>query len=276
MSQVSQSNETPSGPAAPSSPSDTGEINVYTTPATGQHQAIRVVGGVTKPRRWTVVAMIVAALVAFFAVGQFRGEDDFREQLQTESEGDLTRILASLSSESTALQEELAALKIDLNNVQNSTQQEGAAAQEANDQLAALQVLAGTVPVTGAGLEMVIADPSSQVTFDALVDAVQELRDAGAEALTINGRRIGATSSFGQRGNDVTLDGVVLPRPFSLTAIGPAATMEGGLNIPGGSIDTLRARNGVQVSVNKVGNLEMPALENPPKFEQARPVGSNR
>lgn len=253
---------------------DTADASLYTTPATGQHQAIKVVKSSSKPRVWTVLALLVAAGVSFFAVSQLRGEDQFVQQLQTESEGDLTRILASLSSESTSLQEELAALKIDLNNVQNSTEQEGAAAQEASEQLAALQVLAGTTAVTGSGLEMVIADPSSQVTFDALVDAVQELRDAGAEALSINGRRIGATSSFGQRGTDVTLDGVVLPRPFSLTAIGPAPTMEGGLNIPGGSIDTLRARNGVEVQVNKQGTLEMPALESPPEFDEARPVES--
>ena len=254
-------------------PEDTGELRVYTTPsttATGQHTAIRVAA--TSPRRgWAILVLLVAAAVSFFAVTQLRSSEDFRDQLQTENEGDLTRILASLSSESAALRDELTALKIELSDVKNSSAAEGTASQQASQQLESLQVLAGTVPVTGAGIEMVIEDPNQQVRFDALVDAVQELRDAGAEALAINGRRIGVTSAFGQRDNSVTLDGVVLPRPFTLVAIGPAATMEGGLKIPGGSLDTLQARNGVQVNVHRDSSIEMPALETPPSFRAARP-----
>ncbi len=256
------------------SPDDTGELRVYTTPsttATGQHMAIRVASTSGPRRSWSFLVLLAAAVVSFFAVGQLQGPDRFREQLQTESEGDLTRILASLSSESAALRDELTSLKIELSDVKNSSAAEGTASEQTNQQLDALQVLAGTVPVTGAGIEMAILDPNLQVKFDALVDAVQELRDAGAEALSINGRRIGVTSAFSQRDNDVTLDGVVLPRPFNIVAIGPAATMEGGLKIPGGSLDTLQARSGVQVDVHRNSSIEMPALETPPTFRTARP-----
>lgn len=256
---------------------ETGELRVYTTPsttATGQHQAVKVASGNPTQRWWSILVLLVAAAVSFFAVGQLRGPDRFRDQLQTESEGDLTRILASLSSESAALRDELTNLKIELSEVRNSSQAEGAATEQAKEQLEALQVLAGTVPVTGAGIEMTILDPDNQVTFDALVDAVQELRDAGAEALAVNGRRIGVTSAFGQRGQDITLDGVILPRPFILVAIGPAPTMEGGLKIPGGSLDTLAARRNVQVDVHRTSSIDMPALETPPTFQTARPVPS--
>jgi uncharacterized protein YlxW (UPF0749 family) len=177
-----------------------------------------------------------------------------------------------LSSESTSLQEELGTLKVDLANLHNSSQSQGAASADAIAQLNALQVLSGSVPVKGPGTEVSIEDPNAQVTFDVLVDAVQELRDAGAEALEINGRRIGVASSFGQQGNRTTLDGVVLPVPYTLDAIGPAATMEGGLKIPGGTLDTLRALNGVSVDVNRSNEIDMPALDHPPSFRAAHPV----
>jgi uncharacterized protein YlxW (UPF0749 family) len=219
--------------------------------------------------------LLIAAIVSFFVVSQLRGPDQFTEQLELESEGDLTRILASLSAESTSLQEELAALKIELADVQNSSESEGAAAEQAAEQLNALEVLAGTVPVSGPGIEMAIDDPDQQVQFDAMVDAVQELRDAGAEAISINGRRVGVSSSFGQRGTEITLDDVALQRPLSISAIGPAATMEGGLQIPGGSLDTLRALAGVEVTVSRSNSLNIPALEEAPVFQAARPVESD-
>jgi len=219
--------------------------------------------------------LVAAAIVSFVAVSQLRGPDRFREQLRTESEGDLARILASLSSESSALQEELGALKVDLANLANSSQSEETAAAEATAQLNSLRILAGTVPATGPGLQMAVDDPASQVTYDALLDAVQELRDAGAEALACNGRRIGVASSFSQSGNRIMLDGFVLPAPYVLSAIGPASTMEGGLEIPGGALDTLRALRNVRVDVTRAESITVPALENPPTFRVARPVVSD-
>ena len=254
----------------------------YNSTATGQHRAISVASGrFRKPAGpWGVALLVVAALVSFFAVSQLRSNDDFQAQLNTESEGDLTRILARLSSESTAQQEELAQLRVELANAQNSSAAGGERAGEISDQLNALKVLSATVPVTGPGLELTINDPSKSVTYDALVDAVQELRDAGAEALSINGRRIGVASSFSQTGSNasdrrISLDGVALPTPYTLSAIGSSATMEGGLQIPGGTLDTLRSIPSVNVEVHRNNVLNLPGLENPPTFRSATPVTSN-
>lgn len=243
---------------------------------TGQHQAISVAVERKPLRLWSIALLAVAALVGFFVVAQFTGRDSFANQLSTESEGDLTRILASLSSESTSLQEELAQLRLELADAQNSNEAGGERAEEIAEQLNQLQVLAGTVPVTGPGLVMTIEDPQSQVNYDSLVDAVQELRDAGAEAISINGRRIGVASAFTQAGTRVELDGVGLPRPFVLSAIGPAATMEGGLQIPGGTLDTLRSIVGTNVEVVRNNALNLPALETTPTFNDAAPVISGR
>lgn len=228
--------------------------------------------GVRKLTPWKIMVVVAAALVSFFAVSQLREEDNFQDQLQAESEGDLARILSSLSSESTALQDELASLKVQLATLQSSSTQQGGASAQVQAQLNSLQVLAGTVPVVGPGIELAVNDPNGQVTYEVLVDAVQELRDAGAEAIAINGRRVGVASAFAKRDGRVVLDDVPLPTPYSIQAIGPAATMEGGLNIPGGANDSLQALNGVTVDLRRVNTLNMPALTQPPSFSSARPV----
>jgi uncharacterized protein YlxW (UPF0749 family) len=222
---------------------------------------------------WKTLVLIAAAVVSFFAVSQLSEKDNFEQQLQAESEGDLARILSSLSNESNALQDELATLKVQLATLQSSSAEQGGVSAQVQAQLHSLEVLAGTVPVTGPGIDIAITDKNAQVTFEVLIDAVQELRDAGAEAIAINGRRVGVTSAFTQRDGRILLDDVPLPVPYDVTAIGPASTMEGGLNIPGGAVDTLQARNGVTVDVRRQNTLTMPALTQPPSFSSARPVG---
>lgn len=279
----------PRGPADPPSDGEaTGEVQLVTgsvpvvtsvppgdSNSTGQTPAIRVVRSGKRFQLPSIALLVVAAIVSALVVSQLRGgPDKFRQQLNTESEGDLTRILASLSSEATSLQQELSSLKVDLANARNSSANQDSANEQTNVQLRALQVLSGTTRVTGPGIRIDIEDPNGQVSYAAFVDAVQELRDAGAEALSINGRRIGVSSAFGQRDGAIVLDDVVLPKPYSISAVGPAATMEGGLKIPGGAYDTLRAINGVSVQINRSNNLELPALEHPPSLRAATPVGS--
>ena len=152
----------------------------------------------------------VTGLVGFLAVGQLRGSEAFRQRLQSENEGDLTRILAGLTTEADALRDEISTLKLQLLQLQSSQAADSAAAAAAEAQLRSLRVLAGTVAVSGPGLTMKIDDPEGALLYDTLIDVVAELRDAGAEALAVNGRRVGAGSAFGERDGTITLDGISL------------------------------------------------------------------
>lgn len=69
--------------------------------------------------------------------------------------------------------------------------------------------------------------------YEQFVDVVQELRDAGAEAVAVNGLRVGARSSFATEDDRVLLDGRPLKEPYRIEAIGSPETLEGGLEIPG-------------------------------------------
>ena len=239
--------------------------------------AFRRSGPAERLRTWVggpFLVLLVTGLVGFLLVSQMRGTERFRQRLQAESEADLTRILASLSTEADALRDEISTLELQLLTLQNSSQQQESAAGAAEEQTRNLQVLAGTVPVTGPGLIVTIQDPRGAVGFDTLIDIVQELRDAGAEAVAVNDQRVGATSSFGEREGGVTLDGTVLVAPYRVAVIGPASTLAGGLEIPGGGLDTLAALRGVSTGVQRSDSLQIPALAKPPVFRVAKPVGS--
>jgi uncharacterized protein YlxW (UPF0749 family) len=218
--------------------------------------------------------LVVTGLVGFLLVSQFRGTQRFSQRLSAESEGDLARILASLTTEADSLRDEISALKLQLVDLEASSRSDEAAAKAADDQLQALQVLAGTVPVAGPGITLDIQDPGGSVGYDTLIDVVQELRDAGAEAVAVNGQRVGVSSAFATAQGKVTLDGVVLTQPFRVTAIGQPATLESGLKIPGGALDALAALKDVQVGLQRSARLDLPPLAKPPTFRAAHPVSS--
>lgn len=218
--------------------------------------------------------LAVTGLVGFLLVSQLRGTQRFSQRLSAESEGDLARILASLTTEADALQEEISTLKLQLLDLETSSRDDAAAAKSAEDQLQALEVLAGTVPVTGPGVSLTVEDPSGSVGYDTLIDIVQELRDAGAEALSVNGLRVGVSSAFAQRDRRVSLDGEVLTPPFQVAAIGQPATLESGLKIPGGALDALAALKDVRFDLQRSARLDLPPLARPPAFRAAHPVSS--
>jgi uncharacterized protein YlxW (UPF0749 family) len=222
----------------------------------------------------SVLVVVVTVLIGFLLVSRLRGEESFTQRLEAESEEDLARILAGLTAEADALREEVSGLRLQLAELEASSRSDEAAAQSAERQLQALEVLAGTVPVTGPGITMRILDLDRAVTYDTLIDVVQELRDAGAEAVAVNNRRVGAGSAFGEDDGVVTLDGSPISPPYQVTAIGQAATLEGGLEIPGGALDTLQALKGVDVVVTRAAEIDIPALAKAPAFRAARPVGS--
>jgi uncharacterized protein YlxW (UPF0749 family) len=221
-----------------------------------------------------IAVALVAAFVGFLLVAQVRGQERFTQRLEAESEGDLARILASLNAQTDSLREEIASLKLQLLTLQTSSQRDETAVRSAREQLAALEVLAGTVAVHGPGIVLRVEDRQSSLTYDTFVDIVQELRDAGAEAIAVNDHRIGVASAFAAREGRVLVDDAVLEAPYRVAAIGKPDTLEAGLAIPGGVLDTLSAARGVKSSITRQAEVVVPALDHAPSFEAARPVTS--
>ncbi len=151
--------------------------------------------------------VVISALVGFLLVSQVRGRVSDRAFLETASEADLTRILASLNQEASSLREELVTLRFQLQDLETATARDQAAQQAATEQRRSLAVLAGTVPVAGPGVTLHIEDPADAMTAEIFIDIVQELRDAGAEAIAVDGHRLGAASAFEDAAPTVELDG---------------------------------------------------------------------
>ncbi|GMA49161.1 hypothetical protein GCM10025857_05180 [Alicyclobacillus contaminans] len=129
------------------------------------------------------------------------------------------------------------------------------------------RILAGTTAVEGPGVQVTLmdgtppagADTEQYLTHDWDVRSViNELFTAGAEAVSINGYRVVATSGVFCTGPVVKVNDHSIGAPFTIQAIGDPQALKSGLTLQGGILDQLRQR-GVNVSdVQLVQTIKMP------------------
>ena len=78
-----------------------------------------------------VIVALVAALIGYFLVAQAGSSQRFSQRLQAESEGDLTRILSDLTTTDAELRDQVGALKLQLQQLSTSSEQDTAASKAA-------------------------------------------------------------------------------------------------------------------------------------------------
>lgn len=220
------------------------------------------------------VALAVACgLLGFVLVTQLRAVETVGTQLEGEREEDLATILANLSAETDRLQGEVTDLRLTLLAFEESVQRDELALRTLERRLEDFSILAGVVDAEGEGIVLTVNDPRSVIGPQHLVDAVQELRDAGAEAIDVNGVRLVVSSAFTMRNDRLLVDGRPVTTPLRVAAIGPAETMARALSIPNGVIDTLhRAGEEVLATVDTRAELTVPARGEPSPFVFGEPV----
>ena len=190
----------------------------------------------SRPHLFIGVLFLVLGLLVTLAIVR-PGEDEPWRNARTE---DLVQILDDLGARQDRLEVESARLSALQRDLEAGSTVDAVA--EAQRQLEALQVLTGTTPVAGPGLTIVITDPERVVDAPLLLDAVQELRDAGAEAIQVGSTRVVVDTWFADADGEVVVDGEALAAPVRIVAIGDPETMAAAVSIPGGLADSVRTR----------------------------------
>lgn len=194
-----------------------------------------------KPRstRRQLLVGVMCMLLGFTLAGTVRSNDT-AGVLATARESDLVQILDDLTQRRSRLEDETRALVSARDQLLSGSAEQVIA--QTRDRVRALSVLAGTVPVFGPGIRVRLSDPQGVLDASVLLDLVQELRDAGAEAMAVNDRRIIVSTWFADgRERGVIVSGTVIQAPYVITAIGDAETMGAALRIPGGVADAVNA-----------------------------------
>jgi uncharacterized protein YlxW (UPF0749 family) len=200
--------------------------------------------------RASVVAVFLCGALGFALAAQLQQQNEGDGQLANARQSDLVRILDELNSREERLRGEIADLEFRRDSITSRAQGSEAALADARRRATELGILAGTLPAEGPGLVMTLTeDEGERLPASTLLDTIEELRGAGAEAMQIDGAgrpavRIGVSTYFADTEEGIDVDGQRLTGPYRITVIGDPATMERALNIPGGIVESVREAGG--------------------------------
>ena len=135
---------------------------------------------------WYSAALgVVLCLLLGVAIATQVRQTESGDALDTARPADLLVLLDSLQQREAALNTEVAELQRTLASLQASGTSDQAAIDNARSRLAALSIMIGTVAATGPGVTIRIDDPARGVAPETMLDVINELRAAGAEAMEV-------------------------------------------------------------------------------------------
>ncbi|MDQ3628889.1 MAG: DUF881 domain-containing protein [Actinomycetota bacterium] len=221
--------------------------------------------------RAQVVVALLLALLGFATTVQLRSNSADDTYAGTRR-GDLVQLLDSLDTANQRAQSQILELEATRRELLDSSTQTQAALEEARQEADTLAILSGAVGATGPGVRITVDDPTGQVGASVMLNVIEELRDAGAEALEINDQvRVVAQTFFADDGEGITADGIQVSPPYAIDAIGDASTLAVATSFPGG-LEDIVATVGGTVEVELVDEVEVTALSVSRDPDYARPA----
>jgi uncharacterized protein YlxW (UPF0749 family) len=220
------------------------------------------------------LAVLLCVLLGVAIVTQVR-QNESGDSLETARPADLLVLLDSLQQREAALNTEVTDLQRTLAQLQESGSSDAAAIENAQARLAALAILIGSVAATGPGVTLTIEDTAPGVPAETMLDVINELRNAGAEAMEIRGAaaavRVGVDTWVVGTPGALVADSATLNPPYSVLAIGDPPTLAAAMNIPGGAMDSVERVGGSMV-VQQADRVDITALRQPKARQYAQPV----
>ena len=196
----------------------------------------------------------VAMLVGLLGVGQLNSQARPIE-ISRLSAPELSTLIETLTARNRELRAGLADIREQLRQYEVSGPQGESALQVSREDLRRITAFGGLAAVDGQGIVM---DIDGNLDAIALNDLVNELRNAGAEAIAVDGVRITARSVAIEGPRAIELDGVEVGERFTLRAVGSPDGLLGAIERPGGIISQLELFIKATIQIRQAESLALP------------------
>jgi uncharacterized protein YlxW (UPF0749 family) len=208
-----------------------------------------------KIQKGQISLTLVCLLFGIALMIQLRTQDRLRQVAPGESSTDLAVIAADLYDNNTTLRQEVDKL---LNQQITYERSQGTNKKaEIQQEVQRLEAFNGVVPVTGPGIELTVDAALRPVDVE---DLLNEMRNAGAEAIAISGQRVVFNTAIAGTPGHVTVNGVEVASPVVFDAIGAPDVLDRALDRKGGMLSYLRtAYPKAQVILAEHDTLLLPA-----------------
>ena len=199
----------------------------------------------------------VAMLIGMLGVGQLNSQARPIE-ISRLSATELSTLIETLTARNRELRSGLADIRDQLRQYEVSGPRSESALQVSREDLRRITAFGGLAAVDGQGIVM---DVNGNLDAIALNDLINELRNAGAEAIAVDAIRVTARSVATEGPRAMELDGVEVGEQFTLRAIGSPDGLLGAMERPGGIISQLKLFIRATIRIRQAESVELPASE---------------
>ncbi len=196
----------------------------------------------------TVACVLLGIIIAFQYKSIQESESYTSTQLTTIN--DYQAQIIKLSNEIDLLQSENAELQSKLQLIDSGTNEEQIA--NLKEELASLKQFAGVTKVTGQGVRVTVNfnDETKIASASAAIQMlINEIKAADAQALSVNGERIIATSEIRIVNSYIVINGRTYTQPLEILVIGKQSSLNSMLNMAGGIVSVLKSRYNADVTI---------------------------
>jgi uncharacterized protein YlxW (UPF0749 family) len=206
-------------------------------------------------RRAQISLFTVALVIGLLGVGQLRSHARPTE-ISSLSAQELSTLIETLTARNLELRNGLADIGEQLRVYRAAGTQGQSALGVSQEDLRRITAFAGLAGVDGQGIVMTVEGSLDAI---ALNDLVNELRNAGAEAIAVDEVRITASSVATEGPRSLQIDGVDIGKRFTLRAIGSPDGLVSAIQRPGGIISQLKLVISATISIQQVQSIQLPA-----------------
>ncbi len=232
----------------------------------------RLLDALRTPSRGQLLGGLLVGILGFATVTQVKSnqQDDTYAGLRSD---ELIQVLNGLNAEARRADKEIGNLEKTRSQLSDNSLAREAAIKQAREESTTLGILAGTLPAQGPGIRITVTDPEGKVSLNNLLDGVEELRAAGAEALEFNDSvRVVAQTSLDNADRGLLIDGKQVAAPYVIDVIGEPETLSDTLDFAGGFTVDVRANDG-DVKVEKLDLVKITTVVRPATPQYAAPNG---
>ena len=181
------------------------------------------------------------------------------ESSQTKITDKLKDEIFRLNDENVKLAEKFQNTTSELDDARNQAAQNDSSSKDTSELIKKYTIVSGKTDVTGQGIIIKYKPSDNEAKADIvkdLRDIVNEIKNAGAEAIEINNQRIVGTTAIEMVKNKIEINDTEVSENFIIKAIVDSNLMYSGLIRPGGTIENIR-ESGVSIEINSENTIKI-------------------
>ncbi|MBS1718961.1 MAG: DUF881 domain-containing protein [Armatimonadetes bacterium] len=222
-------------------------------------------------KNWLWSMSLMSALLGFMMMMAWVTRESRTTRIDSTDADQQNRVLKGsidIQEQYLKVSEEVKRLRADKTKLEEALAKNDNGSKTLNDSLQEAKMLACLTELEGPGLVVTLRDsqkptaiPSDAAIHDLdVLRTVNELWNAGAEGIAVNGQRVTTNSSIRCVGSTILVNDIKIAPPVRIEAIGDGKTLSGAMSLPEGVLDVMRRLDPAMVNIELAEKLRLPAF----------------